>query len=113
ASPISFSVRASVAVTFAPRAAQNSAVATPVLANPTTNTRLPRNSNGFGITLANQNTWLPQLQSRQREQRKDQRCNPEPHDHFRFASAKQLEMMMNGRHATDALAAQLERSHLQ
>ncbi len=51
ASPISFSVRASVAVTLAPRAAQNSAVATPVLASPTTSTRLPRNSNGFGTFI--------------------------------------------------------------
>src|SRR5213079_2400146 len=50
------------------RAAQKSAVATPVLASPTTNKRLPRNSNGFGITLANENTLLPQFQGRQREQ---------------------------------------------
>src|SRR5204862_4537068 len=112
-SPISFSLRASVPVTFAPRSAQKSAVATPVLASPTTNKRLPRNSNGFGITLANENTLLPQFQGRQREQRKHQRRNPEPHDHFRFAPAKQLEMMVDGRHAEDALAAQLERAHLQ
>ena len=70
ASPISLSVRASVAVTFAPRAAQKSAVAAPVLASPTTSTRLPRNSNGFAIYFAkpfNQNDSLPQLQRRKRE----------------------------------------------
>src|SRR6266481_3990673 len=84
ASPISLSVRASVAVTFAPRAAQKSAVARPVLASPTTSTRLPRNSNGFGITLSDlhQNASLPQFQRRQSEQRKHQRRNPEPHDYF-------------------------------
>src|SRR5437660_3141794 len=116
ASPISFSVRASVAVTFAPRAAQKSAVATPVLANPTTSTRLPRNSNGFAINLAkffNRSASLPQLQRRQRKQRKNQRGDPKPHDHLRFAPTEQFEMMMNGRHAEDALAAQFERAHLQ
>src|SRR6267143_127105 len=85
ASPISFSVRASVAVTFAPRAAQKSAVARPVLASPTTSTRLPRNSNGFGINLAkffNRSASLPQLQRGQRKQRKNQRGDPKPHDHL-------------------------------
>src|SRR6266849_3853958 len=116
ASLISFSVRASVAVTFAPRAAQKSAVATPVLASPMTSTRLPRNSNGFGIYLPkslNRNASLPQLQRRQRKQRKNQRGDPKPHDHFRFAPTQQFEMVMDGRHAEDALTAQLERAHLQ
>src|SRR6266446_7443194 len=116
ASPISFSDRVSVAVTFAARAAQKSEVATPVLASPTTSTRLPRNSNGFAIYLAkplNKNALLPQLQGRQCKQRKNQRCDPKPHDDFRFAPTQQLEMVMNGRHAKNALAAQLERTHLQ
>src|SRR6267378_2668829 len=116
ASPISFSVRASVAVTWAPRAAQNSAVATPVLASPTTSTRLPRNSNGFAISVArtfNQKNSLPQCQRCQRKQRKHQRRNPKSHNHFRFAPSQQLEMVMDGRHPEDALAAQLERTHLQ
>src|SRR5713101_613244 len=114
--PISFSVRASVAVTFEARAAQKSAVATPVLASPTTSTRLPRNSNGFAIYFAkpfNQNDSLPQLQRRKREQRKDQRSYPKAHDYFRFAPTKQFKMVMNGRHAEDALAAQLEGTYLQ
>ncbi len=111
ASPISFSGRASVAVTFAPRAAQKSAVATPVLASPTTSTRLPRNSNGFGIDATksfNQNASLSQFQRGQRKQRKNERRDPKTHDHFRFAPTKQLEMMVDGRHAENALAAQFE-----
>ena len=44
ASPSSAAARSSVAVTRAPRAAQNSAVATPVRASPTTSTRLPASS---------------------------------------------------------------------
>src|SRR5229473_8086904 len=116
ASPISFSVRASVAVTMAPRAAQKSAVAAPVLASPTTSTRLPRNSNGLGISFArhfSQNDSLPQLQRSQRKQGEYQRRNPKPHDHFRFAPTKQFEMVVNGRHAENALTAQLERAYLQ
>src|ERR1700731_156662 len=116
ASPISFSVRASVAVTLAPCAAKKSAVATPLLASPTTSTRLPRNSNGFGINLTkflNRAASLPQLQRRQRKQRKNQRGDPKPHDHFRFAPTEQFEMVVDGRHAEDALAAQFERAHLQ
>src|SRR5260370_9093732 len=116
ASPISLSVRASVAVTFPRRADQTSAVATPVLASPTTSTRLPRNSNGFAMDPAkpfSQDASLPQFQRRQSKQRKNQRSDPKPHDHFRFAPAEQFEMVMNGRHAEDALAAQFERAHLQ
>src|ERR1700687_1481933 len=115
ASPISLSGRTSVAVTVAPRAAQKSAVATPVLASPTTSTRLPRNSNALAITRAvpfQQIVRLPQFQRRQRKQCENQRRDPEPHDHFRFAPAHQLKMMMNGRHPKDALAAQFERAHL-
>src|SRR5690242_11606728 len=44
ASPISLSLRVSVAVTRAPRAAQKRAVATPVRASPTASTRFPRKS---------------------------------------------------------------------
>src|SRR5216683_4881554 len=116
ASPISFSERESVAVTFAPRAAQNNAVATPVLASPTTSTRLPRNSNGFGIFPAKPRERilpLPQLQRRQRKQRENQRRDPEPYDHFRFAPAQQFEMVVDRSHKEDPLAAQLERAHLQ
>src|SRR6266446_4066105 len=116
ASPISLSDRASVAVTLAPRAAQNCAVVTPVLASPTTSKRLPRNSNGFAISVAKpsvQIVSLPQFQRRQREQREYQCCDPEAHDHFRFAPAHQFEMVMDRRHAKDALAPQLERPHLQ
>src|SRR5260370_33388172 len=56
---------------------------------------------------------LSQLQRRQSKQRKNQRGDPKPHDYFRFAPTEQFEMVMNGRHAEDALAAQFERAHLQ
>src|ERR1700687_6198940 len=116
ASPISSSERASVAVTLAHRAAQNCPAATPVLASPTTSTRLPRTSNGCAISVAEsliQNVPLPQFQRCQREQREYQRRDPKAHDHFRFAPAHQFEMMMNRRHTEDPLSPQLERSHLQ
>src|SRR5216684_7783051 len=58
-------------------------------------------------------TPLPQLQRRQRKQRKNQRGDPKPHDHLRFAPTKQFEMVMNGGHPKNALAAQFERAHLQ
>src|SRR5258708_26251670 len=56
---------------------------------------------------------LPQFQRGQRKQRKHQRDYPKPHDHFRFAPAQQFKMMVDGRHAEDALAAHLERTDLQ
>src|SRR6202049_1854781 len=105
-SAICDSGRSSVAVTRAPRAAQKSAVAMPVRANPTTSTCLPASSiPGFNS--------LPQFQRRQRKQREDQRRDPEPHDNFRFAPSSQLEMMVQRRHAEDALTRQAERGHLQ
>src|SRR6266568_2677056 len=112
ASPSSFSARVSVAVTCAPRAAQNRAVATPVLARPTTRTRLFRSSMDADIFFSLLNS-LPQFQSRQCEQRKNQRGNPEAHDHLGFAPAQQFEMMMNRGHAKNAFPAQLERKNLQ
>src|SRR3984885_3551235 len=99
------SVRDSVAVTRAPRSAQNSAVATPVRASPTTNTRL------FFSSIAT--NPLPQLQRRHRKQRKNQRQNPESHNHLRLAPPHQLKMMMQRRHAKNPLPSQLERAYLQ
>src|SRR5579863_9715381 len=55
----------------------------------------------------------PQLQSRERKERENERCDPEAHDDFRFAPAEKLEMMMQRGHAEDALARELERAHLQ
>src|SRR5215467_10400343 len=108
--PNSVSARVSVAVTRAPRAAQKIAVATPVLDSPTTSTRLFRSSMAPGISL---NDLLPQCQSRKCEQRKNQSRDPKAHDHFGFAPTQQFKMVMNGGHAKNALAAQLERTHLQ
>src|SRR5260370_2002507 len=108
ASPSCSEPRSSVAVTWAPRATQRRAVATPVRASPTTRTRLPSSSIP-GRTV----TWLPQLQRGERKQRKNQSHDPTAHDDFRFAPAGQFEMMMQRRHAEDALACQPERRHLQ
>src|SRR5215469_13867822 len=110
AAPSSLSERASVAATRAPRAAQNNAVDTPVLARPTTSTRLFRSSIDADIPIPK---LLPQFQSRQRKQCKHQGGNPEADDHLRLAPAQQFEMVMNRRHAENALAPQLERTHLQ
>src|SRR5262249_36081010 len=120
-SPSSLSDRVSDAVTRALCRAQNKAVATPVRASPTTSTRLPRNSIDPGISISKNATAIcraffprsPQLQRRQRKQRKHQRGNPETHNHFALAPAHQLKMMMNGRHAKNALATQLEGADLQ
>src|SRR5580704_5894915 len=102
-SPISASVRDSVAVTTAPRAAQNSAVATPVRANPTTSTRL------FFSSIER---LLPQFQRGQCKQRKNQRDDPKPHDHLGFTPANQFKMMVDRRHAENPLAPKLERADL-
>src|SRR5271165_1510604 len=111
ASPSSPSVRDSVAVTMALCLAQKSAVATPVRASPTTSTRIFRNSIDPGISRTAQPFRAgpsPQLQRRQGEQRKHQRRNPEPHNHLALAPPQQLKMVMDGRHAENPLAAQLE-----
>ena len=114
ASPkVSASGRSSVAVTVAPYPALNNAVTSPVLARPTTRTRLPAKSNpglnssspGFHLARTRPS---PQFQCRQRKKREHQRHNPEPHDNFRLAPAQQFKMMMQRRHAEHALPGQLE-----
>src|SRR5260370_24622215 len=55
---------------------------------------------------------LTQLQRGQREKRKDQGQDPETDDDLGFRPAHQLKVMMNGRHAEDALPAQLVRPDL-
>src|SRR5579859_4610774 len=102
-SPSSGSGRVSVAVTIAPCLAQKSEVARPVRARPITKTFFPVSSN----------ISLPQFQSRQSKQRKNQGGDPEANNDFRFAPAEQLKMMVNRRHAEDAFTAQLERADLQ
>src|SRR6202049_5063076 len=110
-SAICDSGRSSVAVTRAPRAAQNSAVATPVRASPTTSTCLPASSMpGF---KRSPQFDLPQFQGRQRKQRKYQSGDPEAHDDFRFAPSLQLEMVMERRHPENALAGHAKRRYLQ
>src|SRR5438067_10582827 len=56
-----------------------------------------------------------QFQGRQRKQRKHQGGNPEADDHLRFAPAQQFEMVMNRRHAKNALdrkSTRLNSSHV-
>src|SRR5579863_683325 len=106
------SVRSSVAVTRAPRAAQKSAVAMPVRASPTTNTRFPRSSIP-GPTQSPSVLLLPQFQSRQRKQRENQRGNPKADDYLRFAPACQLKVVVQWRHAKNALPGEAIGSHLQ
>src|SRR6185503_18214849 len=55
----------------------------------------------------------PQLQSGEAEQREDEGHDPEADDDLRLLPAHQLEVVVQGRHAEDALAAQLEGGHLQ
>src|ERR1700720_2407025 len=114
-SPNSLSARVSVAVTIALCPAQKSAVATPVRASPTTSTRFFRSSIEPGIFLTPSlfRASSAQFQSRQRKQRKHQRRNPEPHNHFALAPSQQFEMVMNRSHAENAFPAHLERPHLQ
>src|SRR5262249_8272907 len=88
---------------MAPCLAQKSEVARPVRARPMTRTFFPVSSN----------ISLPQFQSRQCKQRKNQGSDPKADNHLRFAPAKQFKMMMNRRHAKNALPAQFERANLQ
>src|SRR5262245_17610553 len=55
---------------------------------------------------------LTQLQRGQREQRKDQRDDPEARDDLRFRPASQLKMVVQWRHLEDPLLAQLVGAHL-
>src|SRR4029077_10604325 len=101
---MSFSLGDSVAVTIAPRAAQNKAVATPVRASPTTSTRL------FFSSIE---PLLPQFQRGQRKQRKNQRDDPKPHDHLGFTPANQFNMMVARAAAENPFAPNLQRADLQ
>src|SRR5882672_3026043 len=109
--------RRSVSVTRAPRSASSSAAATPLRAPPTTVTFWPSTENGRAAPLCAfcsllLSMSLTQLQRRQAEQREDDSQNQKPGDHFRFAPADQLEVMMERRHLEHALAGHLERCHL-
>src|ERR1700674_2722200 len=93
----------------APWPSLSSPVPRPARACPVTQT----DSASLSVRTLERTSTLPQLQRRQRKQGKNQRGDPKPHDHFRFAPAEQFEMVMNRRHAKNALPAQLERAHLQ
>src|SRR6266849_6508302 len=91
--------RASAARTRTPRAASAAATACPVRRKPSTRTWRGR-------------FILAQLQGREREQRTDHRHDPEAHDDLRLGPAEELEVMVDGRHAEDALAPEPVGDHL-
>src|SRR5579862_491668 len=93
--------RASATRTRAPRCASAAATASPVRRKPTTRTCRP------GSIAAS-----AELQRREREQRTDDRDDPEADDDLRLGPAEELEVVVDRRHAEDALPPQLERHHL-
>src|SRR6201999_2613038 len=100
--------RESLTVTRAPRAFRKRAAARPLLPRPTTRTRLFVSSNMVSVPT------LSQLQCRQCKQREDQGQDPEPGNNLGLRPSAQLEVMMQRRHAKNALApAQLIAAHLE
>src|ERR1700719_3926104 len=73
----------------------------------------PNLSDAFRLFLRSQTRSLPQFKGGQCKERKDQRQNPETHDHLGLAPTQKFKMMMDRRHTKNAFAAQLERAHLQ
>src|SRR5579871_2871079 len=88
-------LRESLTVTRAPCFRRNRAAEIPDFPNPTTSTRL------FFKSII-PSPLLPQLQSRQRQQRKDQRQNPESRNHLRLRPPHQLKVMVQRSHLEDA-----------
>src|SRR6202040_1930762 len=82
----SMSVRRSVIDKIAPRLARNRAAAAPVTPSPTTITCFPPSS------------ISTQLQRTQRDQRANDRRDPEPDHDDSFGNSFQLKMMMQRRH---------------
>src|SRR5438093_12704362 len=64
------------------------------------------------LTMGYPDRLLAELQRREREQRTHHRDDPEADDDLRLGPAEELEVVMDGRHAEDALAAELEGDHL-
>src|SRR5690606_20335612 len=56
---------------------------------------------------------LSQLQGREREERADERDDPEADDDLRLGPAEQLEVVVDRRHAEDPLPAELEGADLE
>src|SRR5262245_52240253 len=90
---------ASAARTVQPRDRSTRATAWPVRRRPSTRTR-----RGSSMSA--------QLEGGERHQGAHDRDDPEADDDLRLGPAEQLEVVVNGRHAEDALAAQLERDDL-
>src|SRR5579883_2232655 len=94
----------SQAATSAPPASSARAVAAPEPPRPNSATLRPAKL-ATGI-------MSPQLQGRKADHRQDEGDDPETHDDLRLGPAELLEMMVDRRHAEDALAGHLERSDL-
>src|SRR5215813_524316 len=88
----------SVTMTRAPRRAQNRATATPVWARPTTTTVLPSSSGVRRAPLVLAVIASPQLQRAEREQREQQRHQPEPHDDLGLVPALLFVVVVDRRH---------------
>src|SRR5262249_11285909 len=93
----------SVATTCAPRRRRSSAAATPERAIPTTTALLPSSSTGSS----------PQLERRDRGEREDERHDEEADDDLRLLPPDELEVVVEGSHAEDPLARQLEGGDLE
>src|SRR5579862_59048 len=104
--------RTSDSVTAAPCFASSAAAAIPLAAAPTTVTRLPLTTGAMRSLPFLPRSSSPQLQRGQAEERKHDRGNHKPRDHFRLAPADQLEVMMERRHPEHALSGRLERRDL-
>src|SRR5580693_426565 len=91
----------SVAVTCAPRRRHSRAAATPLAPSPTIATRFPER-----ITLS------PKLQARQADEGQQYREDPETDDDLRLGPPLLFVVMVDGGHEENALARELERTHL-
>src|SRR5215475_15588619 len=90
----------SVTTTRAPRRAQNRATAMPVWARPTTTTVLPRRSGDAAPVIV----ASPELEGAEREQREQQRHQPEPDDDLGLVPALLLVVVVDRRHREHPLA---------
>ena len=71
-----------------------------------------RTARPCGLRSSGRRSCSPQLQRRQADHRQHESDDPEAHDDLRLRPAELFEMMMDRRHAKDALAGQLERGDL-
>src|SRR5579862_5141677 len=100
--------RVSAARSRAPYRASHRTLESPVSPNPRTRTSFACQSSVISLGIRGSS----QFQRRQAEEDQHHRDDPEPHDDLVFLPALQFVVVVQRRHAKDALAGQLERSHL-